>query len=169
MNQQGRWIMAATCRDFKWPRPRLESRWRPARQRHAPRCAACGAACRPACHAQDGVAGCFSRSKPCFFPGVLGEGYPSLPPRHSLRGVPQGQPMRSAGCQPLPLTSVGTAENLVFLIPRRHASSSAASGPGSGDRRRGPGLGKPLPLTGPGKSLRPPERQRGAVSGGIGR
>ena len=90
------------------------------------------AACRPACHANEGLAPCFSRSNPCFFPGLLGEGRTSVPPRHCIRGAPGDQPMRITGCQPLPQTSAGTAENLAFLVPRRHASSLATSGPGIG-------------------------------------
>ena len=40
--------------------------------------------------------------------------------------------MRTAGCQPLPQTSAGTSENLIFLVPRRDASSTAVSGKGIG-------------------------------------
>ena len=83
-----------------------------------------------ACHGKEGLARCFSGSKPCFFLGLLDGGRTSVPPRQCLRGRATGKPMRSAGCQPLPHKSAGTPETLAFLVLRRDASSKAVSGEG---------------------------------------
>ena len=75
-----------------------------------------------------GLARCLSGPEGCIFPGLLGEGHPSVPPCPCVRGAPLDRPMRTADCQPLPEESAGAPESLVFVVPRRDASSKAASG-----------------------------------------